>query len=131
MLIEDLLIAPGRPRLRPPTDTAAERRAEITEAMFELFRLHGADGSWALDLPDNLEAVGLVDVTASATITLQSPHARRLCWTSSKVLGPMLVATPSYGCSEQDLDEYRTNLDRNGGWLEIPPVISAWGRKLT
>ncbi|MCW2593965.1 MAG: hypothetical protein JWQ86_6392 [Mycobacterium sp.] len=87
----------------------------------------GADQTWARDLPVRLQALGLVDVEASADIPMfrgGSPLARmwNLTWVQ---IHDKLVAL---GVSPEVIAAAQAELEDEQRWFCAPPTVRAWGR---
>ncbi|APA98852.1 class I SAM-dependent methyltransferase [Nocardia seriolae] len=100
---------------------------EVWRAFARSTEIAGADQSWARHLPARLEALGLMDVRATAEVPMfrgGSAMARMwsLTWSQAR---ESLVAL---GVSPEVIATAQAELTDERRWFHVPPTIRAWGR---
>jgi len=101
---------------------------EVWRAFARSTEIAGANQRWARDLPEHLEALGLLDVEADAEIPIfrgGSPlaHMWSLTWVQTH---DKLVAL---GVSPEVIATAQAELDNERRWFSAPPTVQAWGRR--
>lgn len=132
LVVEDvdfLLAVNGDPgQVVAPTPEAADRRARMWRAIGTFMRGAGIDPEYGRWLPLRMDALGLVDIAASAradALTPASPAFPAARWSFEHLRGPLVAQGL---LSEDDAEALLADLHRPvGGWS--PLFVTARGRR--
>lgn len=114
--------------IHPLTVTATGAYWDAWKAFLAMARAAGIDPDWARDLPERLDALGLVGVGAEIDSQLfrgRSVHAQlwSLTWLQAR---ERIVAM---GIPGEMIDEGRVALEDPARWFHGPAKVIAWGRR--
>jgi hypothetical protein len=128
LVVEDLALV--LPPLPEPATVDERLVHKVRSGFTELLRGLRGDGAWAGSLPGRLRRLGLVDVGASthAAVVRGGSAASAIERSHLGQVGEQLVA---FGLgTKEEVDRCLQLLGDPGFRFTMPPLVSAWGRRL-